>query len=355
MKKLCLLPLLCVALLLGCQTPSSDSSKSVAPATAPKATAPWLGVHVFLRNDEMVAALEKELPNFAALGVNTLIVEVNYCFDFKSHPEVRDQPMIHAANAHALAKLARKHGIRLIPELDCLGHQSWRKADAGLLRAYPEFKEPADDKTDPNGAHLHSWCPHHPDVHPLIFDLMDELVAAFETDAFHVGMDEVFTIASDNCPRCQGKTPADVYAYTVTSLHEHIVKKRGWEMLMWGDRLLDAKTLGYSKWEASKNGTHGAADLIPKDIVVCDWHYEKQTNYPSIPYLLDKGFRVWPTGWQPLEAAQALSRYSQSQTNPLVVGYLASVWGKAKIPQVPTWPPVVEVMKEWQPKGKKGE
>jgi hypothetical protein len=52
---------------------------------------------------------------------------------------------------------------------------------------------------------------------------------------------------------------------------------------MWGDRLIDGKKYDFGEWEASTNGTAAAIDLIPKDIIVCPWHYELRDNYPSIP------------------------------------------------------------------------
>ena len=106
--------------------------------------------------------------------------------------------------------------------------------------------------------------------------------------------------------------------------------------------------MGYGKWEASQNGTHGAVDLISKDIIVCDWHYEKQTNYPSIPFLLGKGFRVWPSGWQPLEAALTYSQFCLKQKDPKLIGYLGTAWSKASARTAADWPPFVEVMKEWR-------
>ena len=119
-------------------------------------------------------------------------------------------------------------------------------------------------------------------------------------------------------------------------------------MLMWGDRLLDSKALGYSEWEASRNDTQGAIELIPKDIIVCDWHYEKRAEYPSVPLLLERGFRVWPSGWQPLEAARALSEYVRQEKNPRMLGYLCTTWGKVKIPQAAEWPPLAEVIRDWK-------
>ena len=39
--------------------------------------------------------------------------------------------------------------------------------------------------------------------------------------------------------------------------------------------LLDGYATGLGMWEASHNETHMAIDLIPKDVVICDWHYER--------------------------------------------------------------------------------
>ena len=89
-------------------------------------------------------------------------------------------------------------------------------------------------------------------------------------------------------------------------------------------------------------------DLVPKDIILCDWHYAKLTNYPSVPFLLKKGFRVWPSGWQPLEAAVAFSAFARQQKNPRLLGYLATTWGKVKIPDATQWRPIRETMRQWQ-------
>jgi len=100
-------------------------------------------------------------------------------------------------------------------------------------------------------------------------------------------------------------------------------------MLMWGDRLLDAKTTGYSRWEASTNGTAPAIDRIPTDIVVCDWHYGQRDDYPSIPALQKKGFRVWPGGWRELEPSRALIASAHRHEGPRMAGYLFTVWSDA--------------------------
>ena len=217
-----------------------------------------------------------------------------------------------------------------------------------LLAKYPQFDETPGQFPDNKKIYCRSWCPRNPGVNPMVFSLIDELIEAFDADAFHVGMDEVFIIGSEFCPRCHGVDPAKLFAKAVNDFHAHIVGKRKLEMLMWGDRLLDAKSLGFSEWEAATNGTPAAIDLIPKDIIVCDWHYARRDAYPSVPLFLKKGFRVWPSGWQPLEATKAFSAYARQQKDPRMIGYLCTAWGKVSIANAAQWPPIVEVLREWK-------
>ena len=305
---------------------------------------------MFIQNDEAVNALAKALPQLASNGVNAVIMEVGYHFDFRSHPELRRGKVITRACAKNLAAVARTNGVRLIPELDCLGHQSVKNFTHPLLVTYPEFTEPQPTHPDPNTAYLKNWCPNDPRIEPIIFDLIDDMADAFEADAFHVGMDEVFNLASDRCPRCNGEEPAVLFAKVVNDLHTHIVIADKLEMFMWGDRLLNSKTTGYSKWESSQTGTSRAIDMIPTNIVICDWHYGQRVTYPSVPLLLRKGFRVWPAGFQPLIASKAFSDYALKMRaqNPRLVGYLCTTWSQGKPETVADWPPVKEILSDWK-------
>ena len=308
----------------------------------------WRGIHLSVASDGQAASLTKELPKLAALGVNVIIAEVDYSFEFQSHPELRSGGELTKAQARRLAKEARANGIRLIPEINCLGHQSWARNTLPLLVKHPEFDETPGQYPGNQGLYCRSRCPQHPEVNEVVFALADELVDAFEADAFHAGMDEVFIMASEFCPRCKGGDPAKLFARAVNDFHRHIVTEKKLELLIWGDRLLASKALGYSEWDAATNRTEAAIDLIPKDIIVCDWHYGKKTNYASVPLLLERGFRVWPSAWQPLPAALAFNEYSHQQKSPRLLGFLCTVWGKAKIEELATWPPVVETLPGWK-------
>ena len=336
---------------LGCQTggvASKTTEKQAWLKAWPSSNPVWRGVHRSAQNQEQAQALIESLPKLAAVGVNVVVVEVDYGFEFQSHPEVRSERFLTRVQAAELTAAAHAQGIRLIPQLNCLGHQSWSKKTLPLLERHPEFDETPGQYAQNKGIYCRSWCPQNPEVNRFVFALIDELIDGFGADAVHVGMDEVFLIASPYCARCRGGDPAKLFAKAVNDLHEHIVKKRKLEMLMWGDRLLDASSLHYSEWEASKNGTSSAVDLISKDIILCDWHYERQNQYPSLPFLLSKGFRVWPSGWQPLEASQAFSRFATEQKNPKLLGYLCTTWGKVKIRDAADWAPVKEVLTQWR-------
>ncbi|MBO3803635.1 MAG: hypothetical protein JTT11_07185, partial [Candidatus Brockarchaeota archaeon] len=150
----------------------------------------------------------------------------------------------------------------------------------------------------------------------------------------------------EHCPRCKGQDPSKLFAKAANDYHEHLVKERGVEMLMWGDRLLDSAATGYGKWEASENRTHQAINLVPKDIVVCDWHYTLREDYPSIPTFLEKGFRVWPSGWKDVEAVKALIDFSRRYNVERMLGYLCTTWGAVKPGQLAQWPPVQVAMEK---------
>ncbi len=302
---------------------------------------PWCGVHVGTNNRNQTKALTEVVGKLADLGINVIVTEINYGFEYQSHPELRSGNPSNKEQIGKLVAECRKHHIRLIPQFQCLGHQSWSKRTAPLLTKYPEFDETPGQYPNNEGIYCRSWCPLHPEVNPIIFSLMDELIDAFEADALHVGMDEVFLIGEEACPRCKGKDKAELFAQAVNDYHKHLVETRKIEMLMWGDRLIDASKIKYGKWEASANGTAPAIDRIAKDIIICDWHYELRPAYESVPMFLEKGFRVWPASWKKPEASKALVDYSLAQKNPRMLGHLNTTWGAVPIKDLPTFEPLL--------------
>ncbi len=285
--------------------------------SAPKPDEVPLAVR-FIRN-----ALQKE-------GVNLLVLEFGYRYKFTRRPEVAEADGLSREEVKQLVEACRSAGVRLIPQINLLGHQSWAKTTTALLRAHPEFDETPGLYPNNESIYCRSYCPLHPKVHEVVFDLIDELAEACEADAFHAGMDEVFLIGEDACPRCRGKSKAELLAQEIRTLRDHLAESKR-ALWLWGDRFLDGETTGIGKWEASLNYTSGALRLIPNDVVICDWHYE--AAHPTAPYFALEGFPVVSAPWRKTSAALRqldLIRATRLSASPKVadrmLGMLQTTW-----------------------------
>lgn len=241
--------------------------------------------------------IRDELPK---QEVNTLVLEFDYNFNFQTRPEFGDPLALGKDEARQIVEACRQARIQLIPQINCLGHQSWAKRTGRFLEKHPEFDETAGKYPDNEGIYCRSYCPLHPEVHKVLFDLMDELADACSAKAFHVGMDEVFILADPDCPRCHGRDPAQLFAGEVETLNNHL-KAKGMRTWIWGDRFLDGKALKLGKWEGSENATAGSLGLAPKDIVICDWHYEAVRG--TISLFATNGFDVVGCPWRKADVA----------------------------------------------------
>jgi hypothetical protein len=248
--------------------------------------------------DPFIKFISEEL---APRKVNTLILRVDYNYQFESHPELRDPNALSKTEVKKIVAACKKNNIRLIPQINLLGHQSWAGTLGNLLKVYPQFDETPHiampekyEWPNKDGLYCKSYCPLHPDVHKVVFALVDEICDVFEANAFHAGLDEVFYIGDDKCARCSGLDKSELFAGEVTKIRNHLkVKNR--ELWIWGDRLIDGKATGMGMWEASMNNTHRAIDMIPKDVVINDWHYERPDQ--TAVYFAMKGFKVITCPW----------------------------------------------------------
>lgn len=254
---------------------------------------------------KFVSFIENEL---ASRNINVLILRVDYNYQYESHPELRDSVALSGDDVKKLVAVCRKHDIKIVPQINLLGHQSWAGRTLNLLRVYPEFDETPsvqmpEEYEWPNedGLYCKSYCPLHPGVHKIVFALVDELLDVFEASDFHAGLDEVFYIGEEECPRCSGFDPAELFADEVWRIRNHLAKENR-KLWMWGDRLLDGKTTGLGMWEASMNNTHRAIDMIPKDVFICDWHYERPDK--TAVYFAMKGLKVATCPWRKPEVAR---------------------------------------------------
>jgi len=304
-------------------------------------------VHLRMREADSVDKLVQYIrEGLAPLGVNLLCLEFNPGYNYRSFPELADGSF-GRTEARKAAAAAKEAGISIVPLFMCLGHQGWRFKKNALLKNHPEFDETPDMPEDGDAKntpdlefYCHSWCASNDDVYKYVFPMMDEIMEDFGADCLHVGMDEVFSLAAKTCPRCKGKDRAELFARTVNILHGHIVKEKGWKMMMWADRLNNAEAFGYHAWEGDIWGTWRAVDMIPKDILLADWHYEMyEKGFAGIEALLEKGFTVIPASWRELKQTRFLLdealKYGKLAKEKGYAGVLAGMmvtcWSEANV------------------------
>ncbi len=137
---------------------------------------------------------------------------------------LKSEGTLNKYDAKEIARICKRNGIRLIPLFQCLGHQGWGGGRNSILKHYPQFDETPHIPTDANWPDFFapSWCPNHPEVNHLAFELIDELIEAFACDGFHVGRDEVIELADNT--NAHAVTAMIVHAVTAMIVQTYLPK-----------------------------------------------------------------------------------------------------------------------------------
>ena len=284
--------------------------------------------------DDVIELIEKYLK---PRGFNIIVMQLRYRFQFKRYPQVWGYDPLSYDDVKKLLSVCKKCNIKLIPKMNLIGHQSGfpneptdgilhghneKLADIpdGLLRAYPDFDEQRGEREI---NYARSICLSSRGARTIIFELIDELMDAFEADAIHIGCDEVFNLGL--CPECSKKPKGKLIADWINSINDHVKKRKG-TILMWGDRLISTLDTGYDRWEASDDDSHTAIDLLSKDVIICDWHYNKYESYKSIDIFGNKGFEILISPWRDKNNLEAFLNYAKEHDKGHIKGVLMTTW-----------------------------
>ena len=87
---------------------------------------PIRGLHIAApKPDELTVALKFIQEALPKEGVNVLVLEFDYRYQFSKRPEVAEPDALSRDDVKQLVAACRKAGVRLIPQINLLGHQSW--------------------------------------------------------------------------------------------------------------------------------------------------------------------------------------------------------------------------------------
>ena len=284
--------------------------------------------------DDVVKLIEKYL---APRGFNMIVLQVRYRYQFKRHPEVWGYDPLSLDDVKKLLAVCKQSNIKLVPKMNLMGHQSGFPNEPtdgilhghnelasdipdGLLRAYPSFDEQQGEKKI---NYARSVCLSSKGARMIICELIEELMDVFEADTIHIGCDEAFNIGK--CPVCSKKSNGELIANWINSIND-FVKSRGGTAYMWGDRLISTDETGYNEWEASNMETEKAREILSKDIVVCDWHYNLEKSYCSVDIFGKSGFEILVCPWHNRAGAEAFINYAKSHDKGHIKGLLMTTW-----------------------------
>lgn len=274
------------------------------------------GVHIVL--DDYSPELHSKLIErvWSPLKFNKLIAQVDH-LKWEKYPELWQPWSLPKEDAKRLKQIAESNNMEFIPLLPTLSHCEYLFGSS----AGGSPKVNADISEDPSTAYL--YCPNLERTYHVVFDLFEEILALFNPRWIHIGHDEVLNRGRfGSCIRCQGMQPHFLFASDVKRLYEFL-RARGVGVMMWGDMLL--------KPDEAFDAAHGgephnfwlARKLIPRDIVIIDWHYQPAPRYPSAKVFQQEGFRVIGATWHNQQAIMGFSRAAKEAD---AWGMLQTTW-----------------------------
>lgn len=217
-------------------------------------------------------------------GFCSIVVGIRSGLDIESISVESHVKTLDKSTLQAFKKYASQVGIDLIPEIKLLTHQE-------------QFLK----QLMPHGMYnLTTYNPNDKKIKELVKKVVLELIEILDPPAFHIGHDEV----SGSTPYSRKKylrngeemLPAKEYLDSVLFLNQ-IISEKDIDVWMWGDMLISADEAPKMRSKHFHGGFAGYGkplrDLIPKNIIILDWHYKDKTNdFFSVKLFVDSGLRV---------------------------------------------------------------
>lgn len=268
----------------------------------------YRGVHLLTSPDGLAFHTRCIEQLFSRYKINNIVLEAEHV-RWDSHPEIYNPARgMSKSDVRKLIEVARKHHITVTPLIQSLGHMEWAFYKGNNT-------DLAEDAGTP-----YAFCPLNEKANRFIFSIMDEAIELFGHPKYmHIGHDEFnmrarFPVHAE----CAKIGREQLYIDDTLKIYKHL-KSRGVGTMMWGDVLL---TQGYREKIAQ----------LPKDILICDWHYGPAKDFPSLDVFRSAGLRTIGCTWYD---PQNLAGFSAAAARRKAMGMLQTTWtGFNASPQV---------------------
>jgi len=215
---------------------------------------------------------KKIISHISRYKMNTYMPYLEDMIKFDNYPSIgENRGALTKEEVKELVAFAKKNFVEVIPIFQTLGHYENILSKEEFLK-YAEFPGAASLNVSSDSTYI------------FLENLLKEVFQLFPSEYFHMGADESWDVGLGASKHLVEETNiAVVHANHYKKVYE-ICKKYSKKVLMYGDIILDHPEI---------------LSLIPKDIIIVDWHYGANDSYPSTKIFKDAGFQYYvsPASW----------------------------------------------------------
>lgn len=247
-------------------------------------------------------------------GFNTIMIQFHDGVNLTSTPWIREPGAWSISEFMEWVSYAREHKMTVIPEIKLLTHQKKLLQDE-----FPDLMYNSKD-----------YDPNNPKVYEKVFLVLDEIITLLDAKIVHIGHDEILGAyrPMENEINGEPTLPADLFLKDILIIYDYLTQ-RNVKTWMWGDMLISESEfptmLQHSSLSGDRDG-YGKTlrDKLPRDIVICDWHYRDEIlDFPSLSTLRQEGFNVIGATFQKEVTIKNFSKYA---ANNNANGMIATTW-----------------------------
>ena len=247
---------------------------------------------------------------------NTLIVQLAGGVRLTSMKGLAEEDAWEINEFLEVIQFARENGFEVIPEIKLLTHQE------KLLR---------NGKYENIMFNTLTYDPRKKETYEIVLPIVCEVIELMQPKAIHIGHDEVAIHHSkfkrSGLREDEEILPCNLFLQDVKLLYTFLNDK-GIETWMWGDMLLGKEEFP-EMCQKHLHGFNGYVLLrneIPKNIIICDWHYfDQQESFPSAKDFADRGYKVLGATWKSTKTTRNFSNYVKN-IGPNGGGMIATTW-----------------------------
>jgi hypothetical protein len=246
------------------------------------------GVHLFTGKDSVDFYRKLADRVLARFKFNHVVLECDYT-QWDTDKQIWIDQSVPKSQVKQYVKISRDAGLEPIPLVQSLGHSDW------MFRN----KQNLDLAEDPQTPYAYAVT--NPKTYDFIRRVYQEAIELFDTPKyFHIGHDEVDMLGrypQREDAKKLGKTK--LFGLDVNRL-ESFFKPKGITMMLWGDMLLSKQEVRDGAANApDPQQAKQRRDSVPKDAVICDWHYQPHdpADFNSLKIFKDAGFKTIACTW----------------------------------------------------------